>query len=47
MAGTSVFRNPDLKESIKQLRDAAAYALYHKAHPEEYEVKEEPRVERI
>jgi ribulose-phosphate 3-epimerase len=47
VAGTSVFRNPDLKESIKQLRDAAVYALHQKAHPEHYEAQEEPRVERI
>ncbi len=47
VAGTSVFKNPDLKESIQALRDASAYALYQKAHPEVYETKEEPRVERI
>jgi ribulose-phosphate 3-epimerase len=50
VAGTAVFSNPDfpdLKDSINELRKAAVYALYRKAHPEEYENKEEPRVERI
>ena len=47
VAGTAVFKGGDLKASIQALRDAAAYALYQKAHPEAYETKEEPRVERI
>jgi ribulose-phosphate 3-epimerase len=47
VAGTAVFKNPDLKESIQGLRNAVEYALHQKAHPEVYETKEEPRVERI
>jgi ribulose-phosphate 3-epimerase len=39
VAGTAVFSKSDLKESIKNLRDSAAYALYRKAHPEAYEEK--------
>ena len=47
VAGTAVFGQPDLKEAIAEMRAAATYALYQKAHPEAYETKEEPRVERI
>jgi hypothetical protein len=47
VAGTSVFRDRDLKKSIQALRDAATYALYQKAHPEAYESQDEPRTERI
>jgi ribulose-phosphate 3-epimerase len=47
VAGTAVFKNPDLKESIQALRNAVEYAFHQKAHPEVYETKEEPRVERI
>jgi ribulose-phosphate 3-epimerase len=47
VAGTAVFGKPDLALAIKELRDSAAYALHRKAHPEDYETKEEPRVERI
>jgi ribulose-phosphate 3-epimerase len=41
VAGTAVFSKPDLQVAVKEIRDAAAYALYRKAHPEEYEEKEE------
>jgi ribulose-phosphate 3-epimerase len=41
VAGTAVFANPDLKEAIKGLRDAAEYALYRKQHPEAYEKQED------
>jgi ribulose-phosphate 3-epimerase len=41
VAGTAVFGKPDLKEAIKGLRDSAAYALYHKEHPEAYEEKQD------
>lgn len=41
VAGTAVFSSSNLKESIKNLRDAAEYALYRKEHPEEDEPKEE------
>ena len=47
VAGTAVFGKPDVAAAIQELRDAAAYAIYRKQHPEAYESVEEPRVERI
>jgi ribulose-phosphate 3-epimerase len=47
VAGTAVFSKPDLTEAVKELRAAADYALYQKAHPEAYETEEEPRVENL
>jgi ribulose-phosphate 3-epimerase len=47
VAGTAVFGKPDVSAAIKALRDAAVYAIHRKQHPEDYETKEEPRVERI
>ena len=41
VAGTAVFSKPDLKVAVKAIRDAAEYALYRKAHPEEYEQKDD------
>jgi ribulose-phosphate 3-epimerase len=41
VAGTAVFSKKDLKEAVKELRAAADYALYRKAHPEAYEKEEE------
>ena len=47
VAGTAVFGKPDVAAAVKDLRDAASYAIYQKEHPEAYEQKPEPRVERI
>jgi ribulose-phosphate 3-epimerase len=47
VAGTAVFGKPDLKEAIKEIRAAAAYAIHQKLYPQDYAKKDEPRVERI